>query len=518
MATATNKAVPTMRLKTMSWNIAAVNNNPFEYYVTSDDAEYLKLMQSVEQFLSDPGQGDIAVEQVFTGEMWMTLRGRLEQAGVGAEHLPFVDEMWEGDLKQRTIVAGFLKDSGLGAKRLISMPDRVTNTIRVTPASSSPASEPDLACRPTVINMYEGDLGSTEAWFGAWLEFMFNKEFHLAGQSGGATQRAVDLLVPISKAKYPAVSEQEEAASLPLQVLCQAIFDAVMVHTLNTLSSTWQHTKRVLAAALCRNKNARIVEILETSYGDCDVMFLQETAAAFPALLKQTSLAQSFHIIGVDGARRDQNSMVLLSKASFPGGVDSACTGDVCKALPPKLVQVGDLLALEAKHTSGQALMLASFHGDTNGLATIPVLTALTDAAKASQSRPLLVFGLDANAYSIGKPGKQLGADELHAHCGTVGLTSCFGDAVHAGPTTCNARTFLQPQLNKACRSDQVVDKGDTNPKDFVLFSKGGWDCTEVAKDNTGKRGEFLDNTVFPTLDFPSDHAVLFAQLEPTAS
>lgn len=49
----------------------------------------------------------------------------------------------------------------LGSKRLASMPDRITNTINVV-GSNEPV------CRPTVINMYDGDLGSLEKWWKAW--------------------------------------------------------------------------------------------------------------------------------------------------------------------------------------------------------------------------------------------------------------------------------------------------------------------------------------------------------------
>ena len=47
------------------------------------------------------------------------------------------------------------------------------------------------------------------------------------------------------------------------------------------------------------------------------------------------------------------------------------------------------------------------------------------------------------------------------------GLTSCWGDKPDLKKmlTTFNARTFLQPQLNKAIRKDEKAAKGDVNPK-----------------------------------------------------
>ena len=48
-------ALDESKLKTATWNIAAVNNNPFEYWVTHEDAAYNALMQGVESFIDQPG-------------------------------------------------------------------------------------------------------------------------------------------------------------------------------------------------------------------------------------------------------------------------------------------------------------------------------------------------------------------------------------------------------------------------------------------------------------------------------
>ena len=68
-----------------------------------------------------------------------------------------------------------------------------------------------------------------------------------------------------------------------------------------------------------------------------------------------------------------------------------------------------------------------------------------------------------------------------------MGLTSCWGDTPDPTQhTTYSARTFLQPQLNKAAKKDELVAKGDVNPKDFVLFYPFDLQPTFVGKDNTG--------------------------------
>lgn len=42
----------------ITWNIAAVNNNPFEYWVTHDDPAYNKLMSDAQEFIDSPNDGD----------------------------------------------------------------------------------------------------------------------------------------------------------------------------------------------------------------------------------------------------------------------------------------------------------------------------------------------------------------------------------------------------------------------------------------------------------------------------
>ena len=46
-------------LKLVTWNIAAINNNPFEYWITHEDAAYNKLMADVQSFIDAPGARDV---------------------------------------------------------------------------------------------------------------------------------------------------------------------------------------------------------------------------------------------------------------------------------------------------------------------------------------------------------------------------------------------------------------------------------------------------------------------------
>ena len=103
----------------------------------------------------------------------------------------------------------------MGSKRLASMPDRITNTINVV-GSDLPV------CRPTVINMYDGDLSTLQLWWSAWEKFMFDTPLTIQGKDGTFTEPPYKMLQPIKKAKYPDITEEEEKVSLPLQKISVA--------------------------------------------------------------------------------------------------------------------------------------------------------------------------------------------------------------------------------------------------------------------------------------------------------
>ena len=72
----------------------------------------------------------------------------------GFDDLDRVDAaFWNGGelhLASRRIISGFIKDKTLGEKRLISMPDRVTNTVQIVTRKDT-GYRPPPVCRPCVI-------------------------------------------------------------------------------------------------------------------------------------------------------------------------------------------------------------------------------------------------------------------------------------------------------------------------------------------------------------------------------
>jgi len=494
----------------VTWNVAAVNNNPFEYYITHRDPKYNELMEAVQRFVDAPGAADVPVSDVFTPAMYQQLAALMEKEGWAG--LPEVAQRWEDDFKNRKIVSEFLKDKDIGAKRLASMPDRITNTINTT---SGPAF------RPCVINLYEGALGSGEEWWAAWASFMFEVPLEVAAKAGPPkSQTPAAMLGHISAAKYPALTAEEEAISVPLQALCLAIFDAILVHIMNQLApGKWHGLKLSMCEALSTKKGERTLAILESLYADADVIFLQEVAAEWLRLFEGSAMAKSFHVLAPHqlDTKRNQNSVILLAKEPFAVETAAEVTDDVVGELPKDQnvpVAPGDICAYTVSSKKGNPYMLASFHGDTNGLATIPVVKAVA-AVAGKLEKPRVLFGLDANTYEKGQPGKTQDVAEFGKAFVALGLTSCWGDVPDpANYTTFNARTFLQPQLNKAVRMAERKTSSltDRNPKDFILFTKEHFVKEVTIKDNTGAK-TYDEEAPFPTLDFPSDHGVVASAL-----
>ena len=252
----------------------------------------------------------------------------------------------------------------------------------------------------------------------------------------------------------------------------------------------WQSLKKTMVESLNKKKTPHTLEILDTTYGNSDIITLQEVASAFIDEARNGSLGKKFWVTApydMD-ATRDQNSVIMLSRSTFPDGPVSEITKDVKDSFPPDEkvpIADGDINTITAVSKDGTPYVIGSFHGDTNGLATIPVNTAIlkTIESKPELASHKLIFGLDANTYEHAKEGKQQDVMEWGTSFNSLGETSCWGDIPQASNyTTFNARTYLQTQLNKACKSDQKKENGDINPKDFILFKKGDFDVIKTWK------------------------------------
>lgn len=496
----------------VSWNMAAVNNNPFEYWISSKDKAYNKMMDDVAAFIENPGSKDVEVKEILTPARFTQLEQLMTQADMPESSIAATRVEYETNYQHRKIISEFMKDGDLGKKRLASMPDRFTNTIN---------TDKGQAYRPTVINCYEGELGSLDQWWSSWTNFMFNDYITLVKSEGRSeTTLPVKMLAPIKKSKYPAITLEEEAISIPLQTMAAAIFDGILVYMMGMVApKDWQRLRSDMCSSLNKKKNTRSVEILTQSYNEADIIFLQEVATAFINTAKVSALGNQYEVLHPKVlAQRDQNSVILLRKGLFDLDSLREVTSEALGMLDQNIqvpVADGDLFSIMINDNSGKQHLLASFHGDTNGLATIPIVSAVHQYAQ-SAGHPRLIFGLDANTYEKG--GVELGLQDMTEFVkdfSSKGILSVWGNNPNPqNYTTYNARTFLQPQLNKALKSSEKRSKGDINPKDFILFYKDQLTSTGTIKDNTGSR-KYIEEMVFPTLQFPSDHGILSSKVSP---
>lgn len=463
----------------------------------------------------------------------------------GWDGLDATKAQYHSNYKNRKIISEFIRDDMIGKKRLTSMPDRLTNTIETSTGA--------MVLRPTVINCYSEPLNTLDIWWSSWKSFMFIDTISLVSKAkdsaGKATTQKVkitDIIQPIKKSKYPAITEEEEKISKPLQVMTLAMFDAILVHMMNTLDRTttestpalkgssstiqWSNIRNTICDKLNKNKNARILEILTSSiYSSTDILFLQEVGKTFLSTAAKHPRFQELYEMYLSqentDSTRDQNSVIILRKDKYElikevtGEVvkgyetiprDASFTGS--KSLP---IDEGDLFAILVREkdpssssaASPSGYLLASFHGDTNGLATKSVVEAVHHYALYTVPNYRLLFGLDANTYT--KPEKdQQGVLDFASFYTSLHLSSCYTQ--HPNPsnfTTFHARTYLQPQLNKAITYEEKDQKGDKNLKDYILYFETDYDLLETHKDNTGER-KYVEGMVFPTLQFPSDHGI----------
>lgn len=510
MSEPTQKQVKT-ELKVVSWNLAAINNNPFEYWIHYEDPCYDRLMREIERIIDDPSGDDKPVGDIFSEEMFLELKELMQaQSWVGVEE---TEKLWQTDFKQRAIIAQFLKDKSIGSKRLISMGDRMTNTTNTI--------DKDTYYRPTVINGGSVSMATTAEWWSAWKRFMFVDTIKISSKKGEIETKPCDMLVPIQRKKYPAVTEEEERISVPLQTMCMAIFDCILLHLVSTIEPNWQEMKLSMVDKLIRSKIPNQCELLHKLHNDdADIICMQEAAGLFLSALTNSDLSKTFHILSPEKmcAKRDQNSIILVRKDRFDNTGVIELTNLVSDEMKDGGLADGDLFVVSLKDFEQNKFYLTSFHGDTNGLMTVPVLNAVHKLWTERYSDHNLVMGLDANTYLKGDDVKNQTVQGFAKAFISKGMTSGWGDTPdNTHLTTFNCRTFLQPQLNKAIRFGERAEKGDVNPKDHILFMRSQFSCSHASKDNTGKR-EYVEGMVFPTLAFPSDHAIITATLTPAAS
>jgi hypothetical protein len=353
-------ATETTAIQVSSWNIAAINNNPFEFWISYNDPSYDDMMKAVENFIGDR-QNDRPIQELFTNEMFYGLRSEFEKLDV--QGLSALEDIWNLDFRNRWSFSEFLQDSAIGDKRLASMPDRITNTINLFDGSK--------IMRPTAINSYDLELPSQQDWWIKWIKFMFHTQIQIYSEDNRKKpppQSVFTLIEPIHRSKYPALTAEEQEISVPLQILCLAILDAIFLQILNSVApSKWETIRRDISQSLIRGKEQGVCRIIAEAYGDADVFFIQEAAAMLIHTVRaDAALHAKFAVLSPDAldAKRNQNSLLLVARARFAEKTFLDVTPDVLALLSGKFVLPGDLFVASVRDRDGAPWLLASFHGD----------------------------------------------------------------------------------------------------------------------------------------------------------
>ncbi len=294
------------------------------------------------------------------------------------------------------------------------------------------------------------------------------------GDGESSPQLVCDLIDPINREKYPALSVEEQAIGVPLQILCLAILDTIFIHIANRVApTTWERIRQTLCRALIFNKIERICNILASSYHDQHVIFLQEASAALVAAIRaNTPLSNRFALLLPDrfDARRDQNSIILIDRRRFLPPTAADVTALVLAQAGGAFLAPGDLFAASVADAAGLRWLLVCFHGDSAGLATQPTVRGLHRACCGALRAHVLLAGLDANTHSHGAADPRSGVAAFRRLLAAQGMASAW-DGVRDPfvKTTCGARTTQQPQLGKAVGYRRRFSAASASLKDWIV-------------------------------------------------
>ena len=369
------------RLRLVSWNMGSLDNSPFGHW-RGQGKNVLALMTAAHAVLLDPAR-DVRVGEIFTDSMWVELREEMRTLGWAG--INETDALWRTELAHRPAYQGFVMGRSVAEKKLVAMADRYTNTLHTTDLREH--------SRPSAVSCYSGNLSSVPQWWAAWRGFMFHNRLEVprdgdespragiaklvsrnsqtspgeaAPGAAEAAERHVSVAQPpaarlyvMRSARYPKISAFEEAISVALQALSLALFDAALVHLLNSVRADWQQVQRQVCRAVLATRQDAGLRILNGSYASADAIFLQETAPAFPARLASSAstLARTHLALvppPVPGRAEVQTAALLLRRGAFVVETVRDHTSTVLAALPSGLLDPGDLLVAEASGIDGQ--------------------------------------------------------------------------------------------------------------------------------------------------------------------
>ena len=289
-----------------------------------------------------------------------------------------------------------------------------------------------------------------------------------------------------NESKYGSIlTKFEKDHYIELQIAYLAAVDSALVHIFSKVPE-WRSLAKAFNA-VCNHKDKYVIDILQKA--NSDVYFIQEAIAC------DLFAKELFEVISPEGGQGKQDSVIALRK----------CFWKVTQRLhfdDPRL-EPGDLVAVKARHAlTGKEYVLASFHGDTNGIATIPVLQLIFAASDVDRDR--VIIGADTNAHSSIR-NNALNFNDLIYFIKAHNMTASNSQG---RVTKRNMRTFYQAQsLKGKWRNSSDMDE---DPKDQIIVGSEV-EVRMAGIDFTGNREETDD--LIPNEIFPSDHALVWAEV-----
>ncbi|KAF4735548.1 hypothetical protein FOZ62_016014 [Perkinsus olseni] len=458
-----SRARPTP-IKLATWNIGSVQTNPLEFADDSDHrfTHFLAEFQSHANALEASGStiGDILVE-TFPFSVRSSLVDNYRALGLAspessAEAFDF--------LARLKVWSGFLASQNIGDSRIISWPDRFTNVVG------------NGRCRPSMISCYTEELFPSKVWLDSWIRFM------------------ADAHIPtLSVEKYNIASPYRENYRA-FSVVGLAVFDSLLIAIAERTSVDWRDMRLGRIGCVSQRPQQLVNYVAQHLLGAEDVIMLQEVSDDIQNRILSVDEAGGYELIAESNSSGAKQRSVILIKKGCGLEIDVDASERAREAMRAEGerqgLASGDLSVAVVSTPNDPPLLLASFHGDTNGRLTIPTLKVFS-----SLGLPLLA-GVDANCYANPTSGNLAVVDFLKAVTDT-GL-------YHTQPltTTRNLRTPLQAQSAKT----NVLDQ---NPKDYILLTNAGMTIEKSSVDDGGSGGQSL-----PNLHFPSDHAIVKAEID----
>ena len=290
-------------------------------------------MADVQAFISEPGDKDVRVKEVFTDAMWDELKEnegcRLVKADDGRP--------WH-DYRRRKIVS-LPEGRRTRLQKAASMPDRATNTIRRRREEDAPHRQ-----------LLRAGFSSLQDWWTQWKTIFETEVKHV--------------YVSYNRPSAPSIPPSPWPKK-PCRCPCRRwpAPSSTYISAHDAGCRTMATPQNAALRGSESEEGPRTLDILDQVIRRW-IVFVQEAASSFVEAAKRWA-AGHYHRAGVPDPKRDQARW--CSSAGF-GSFEEV---DVlfAKYAP---VAAGYLLVVQ-----NDEYVLASFHGDTNGLATIPITDAV---------------------------------------------------------------------------------------------------------------------------------------------